>query len=123
MNTPDVLVVSAIGGAFSLLTGTIGWLYRKNSLENTRRITALEKRADECQKDRDGLAVEVGKLTGNSELLARCPGSDEGDCPLWTPARRKEHLDYVLASCPIRNKTPNKKTSRVPLPPAPPPTT
>lgn len=76
MSINDTVIVGAFGTAFTVLTGTVAVMWRVLSSEHKR----LQKRADSCEADRATLFEKVAKLTGDAEMLARCPAGE--GCPM-----------------------------------------
>ena len=71
MTLDDSLIIAAFGAMGTVITV----MWQKLSTENAR----LNDRADKCEADRVKLFNAVAQLTGDSELLERCPAPR---CPL-----------------------------------------
>lgn len=96
-----IAIGTALSGAVSAL-----FFYFVNSKGETitvlkQAIIALEMRADksdakhqECEDDRILILQKLASMTGDASLLTRCPGGDNGNCPLWSPKRRLEELKH-----------------------------
>ena len=71
MTLDDTMII----GAFSAMGGVIAVMWQRLSAENAR----LNARADRCEADREKLFQAVAELSGDRELLERCPALR---CPL-----------------------------------------
>lgn len=81
MTVSDSHIVAAFSAAFSALSSVIAVMWAKLSADHRK----LAKRSDECEQDRDKLWRKIADLTGDAEMLKRCPA--EG-CPMKPPSRR-----------------------------------
>jgi len=98
MTTPDAVIVSFVGTVLMTLSGVVGTLWRKMSRENRERLLSLERRADECEKDREALRTvaehtqyTLGNLSSKVQNLENCPC---GECPYRPPARARKDVPY-----------------------------
>ncbi len=80
MTLDDSLIIAAFGAMGTVITV----MWQKLSAENAR----LNDRADKCEADRAKLFAAVAQLTGDSELLERCPAPR---CPFRMHARDSRH--------------------------------
>ncbi|MDB6117755.1 MAG: hypothetical protein JWO08_1536 [Verrucomicrobiaceae bacterium] len=74
MTLDDSLIITAFGVMGTVITV----MWQKLSTENAK----LAERADKCEAAREKLFAAVAQLTGDRELLERCPAPR---CPLRKP--------------------------------------
>ncbi len=79
MTVDNAIIYSLI----TFLGGVIGFMWQKMSKDHD----LLVARADACESDRHKMHALIAELTGDSELLARCPAPR---CPMRDDAPRKE---------------------------------
>ena len=77
----DATVLAMMGGGFAACGTAIGVMWSSLKSENAR----LSARSDDCEKDRKILFHKIAELTGDSEMLERCPAPK---CPLRSPTTR-----------------------------------
>ena len=71
MNIEDWLgwVLGGIVTIIGTLAAAVTTLWAKSEAKNSLAIEVLQKRSDDCDKDRTTLHVEVGRLTERVEYL------------------------------------------------------
>ena len=82
MNPDNSLILAAFGAMGTVITV----MWQKLSAENAR----LNNRADRCEADREKLFQAVAELSGDRELLERCPAPR---CPLRPKDKPSHHDD------------------------------
>lgn len=81
MTVSDSHIVAAFSAAFTALTTVITVMWKKLSSDHKKLVV----RSEACETDRDKLWRKIAELTGDAEMLKRCPAEA---CPMKPPSRR-----------------------------------